>query len=277
MRSGSCRLIPLAVFVTGLIVVAGCGGDAVPAKAKVANPPDLSLATAIFEHGVRATSLTPTDSTQLLDVVLAGNGLVASERACAAAKLLPLLQPDPQGSVRVSAFGKVSQRLRPGSESTAMAQAVAGCVGPESAARIKAKTASPDRDLTGVKALAVRISTAEATAVGFTSTEANCFATHFLSGVPIEQVAAIFSGTMTGTPSFDPRAAVADCVDAERLAALAVQARKDADAYEQCVKDVSAEISKQISDAAAASSTTTPGATPGATTDATTTTIRQCT
>lgn len=260
-------------MVLAVTFVSGCGSDATsapaPAPSKVVNPPDASLAKAIFERGVRATTLTPADATQMLDVLLASNGLVAAERGCAAPKLLPLLQPDASGSVRVSMLGKVVQRIQLGRESTAMAQAVTACIGPESAARLKAKTAAPDRDLTGVDGLALRVSTAEAAAVGFTATEANCFATHFLNGVPLDQVAAIFSGTMTGKATVDPRAAVSGCVSADRQAALAVQARKEADVYAQCVKDVSAEISKQLAEAANGSTTT---AAPGAPT----TTIQQC-
>jgi hypothetical protein len=237
-------------------VLAGCGGDAVKAArpAKVANPPDEAIAASIGQHGSRLAILAAPDVATLVNVIFATIGLDATERACAAPAAVASLQPDEEGRLPVSSMGKMVSRFN--QETSSVAKAISGCSTPASIARQAAKQPAPDRDLTGLIEVGTRLSIAEATAVGFTEVEAQCFADALLGSADAAAVAAAISGTATSLP-VDPKGAVRKCLTPQRQAALAVQARQDDQTFRDCRKRQDIEVQKMIAEASSSSTTTT--------------------
>jgi hypothetical protein len=191
----------------------------------------------------------------LVNVIFATIGLDAAERACAAPAAVASLQPDAAGRLPVSSMGKMVSRFN--RDTSSVAKAIAGCSTPASIARQAAKQPAPDRDLSGLIEVGIRLSVGEAVGVGFNEAEASCFADALLGSADAALVAAAISGTATSLP-VDPKAAVRKCLTPERQAALAAQARQDDQTYRDCQKRQDAEVQKLIAEASASSTTTTP-------------------
>lgn len=187
------------------------------------------MSKAINEVGAQAGHLgTTARNRDLLRDILASDGIVAADATCYLDRVIPAFGADAFGQLTVYAivvFTISTDRALPEETRTA----AEGCWSTDSKTRYKAnrkaagnspKQLAPDFDVTASRVIRTEVQRVDALAVGLTPEEATCVAEHTFGQVDDTTFRSLITGSSDPAIHRIPVTAVAECVSAERLAAL---------------------------------------------------------
>ena len=239
-RGRHSSAVSVLVMVGLLLLVPACGSDDTASVRNGAdggdssnNPPAAEVAELMNTLGAKRHRVPAADTARFVAIVQGGAGLDAADRSCAAPATVIVLQPDAAGAVTVERLGKMTGRIT--KAESQFGAAVAACLGPESAARVTAKTPSPDLDPTGLVEIGRALTVGEAASVGIPTSDAACVAETALGSVNDAELASALLGVdPAGAP--DMVGALERCLAKDRLIDIAVAGRAAVEEYRACVK-----------------------------------------
>lgn len=261
------KFLPVVMLSVAAIFATGCADDSSSAgssAAQVANPPSAIVQDGIVKLGAVRFRLSAPDTATFVTVALASLGVSQPDRACAAPLVTTYLRPAADGSVDLDRIGLLVTRVN---QDTTIGKAVTKCLSPESAARRTAKQPSPDRDVSGILAIAHQVGIGESLAVGLTNEEARCYSDTLLKDLDPAAYASSIVGiappSMDSANRIKPVAVLEKCLTVDRLYQLKSSIEGELTVLDKCKQENrdanSAILDEQLKHINDPTTTTTPG------------------